>query len=82
VGTVRTIILAYAYIVLFRVILEWIPVSSDHPVAKLRSVFRAVTDPVLRPLRSIIPPVRMGGAALDLSPMILMFALFLLASSL
>lgn len=75
----RTIILAYAYIVLTRVVLEWIPVSYDHPVARLRSALRAVTDPVLSPLRSILPPVRMGGMALDLSPMILMVALFLLA---
>lgn len=78
-NVLRTIVLAYAYVVLARVILEWIPVSYDHPLARVRSVLRAVTDPLLTPLRSIIPPVRMGGMALDLSPMILMFALFLLA---
>jgi len=82
VGLVRTIVLAYAYIVLTRVVLEWIPVSYDHPVARLRSGLRAVTDPILNPLRSIIPPIRTGGIALDLSPMILMLGLFLLAGAL
>ncbi|HEX9977613.1 MAG TPA: YggT family protein [Acidimicrobiia bacterium] len=81
-NVLRTIVLAYAYVVLARVILEWIPVSYDHPLARVRSVLRAVTDPLLTPLRSIIPPVRMGGMALDLSPMILMIVLFLLAGAL
>ncbi len=80
-GVLRTIILAYAYVVLARVILEWIPVSYDHPVARVRSVLRAATDPVLVPLRSIIPPLRTGGMALDLSPMVLMLLLFLIAGA-
>lgn len=29
-----------------------------------------VTEPVLRPFRSLIPPVRTGAVALDLSPII------------
>ena len=82
-NVLRAIVLAYAYVVLARVILEWIPVSYDHPLARVRSVLRAVTDPVLIPLRSIIPPLRTGGGmALDLSPMILMFVLFLIAGAL
>ena len=31
---------------------------------------KAVVDPILRPLRSRIPPIRLGGFGLDLSPMI------------
>ncbi|OFW66654.1 MAG: hypothetical protein A2Z12_08475 [Actinobacteria bacterium RBG_16_68_21] len=81
-SVLRTIVLAYAYVVLARVVLEWIPVSYDHPLARVRSVLRSVTDPVLVPLRRIIPPVRMGGTSLDLSPMILMFVLFLVAGAL
>jgi YggT family protein len=81
VGVLRAIVLAYAYVVLARVILEWIPVSYDHPVARVRSVLRAATDPVLVPLRRMIPPLRTGGMALDLSPMVLMILLFLLAGA-
>jgi len=81
VNVLRTIVLAYAYVVLARVILEWIPVSYDHPVARVRSVLRSATDPVLVPLRRIIPPLRTGGMALDLSPMVLMILLFLLAGA-
>ncbi len=37
--------------------------------------------PVLIPLRRIIPPVRMGGAALDLSPLVLLIGLSILSNA-
>ena len=33
-------------------------------------VLSAVTEPVLRPLRRLLPPVRAGGASIDLSIMV------------
>ena len=33
-------------------------------------VLEAVTDPVLRPLRGLLPPVRMGAVAMDFSPIL------------
>lgn len=73
------LIQAYALVVFARIVFEWIPVSYDHPVARVRAVLRAVTEPLLRPLRVILPPVRLGGVGLDLSPLVLMLALSLLA---
>lgn len=70
----------YWIVVIARIIMEWIPVSYDHPLARLRAILRAATEPVLAPLRALIPPVRMGGMALDLSPIILLIALSLLSS--
>lgn len=60
--------------------MEWIPVSYDHPLARVRSILRSLTEPLLAPLRAIIPPVRLGGVALDLSPLILLVALSILTS--
>jgi len=37
-----------------------------------------VTDPVLIPLRRVIPPIQIGSAALDLSPLVLLFGLSLI----
>ncbi len=71
----------YSLVVIARIILEYIPGTFDHPVARIRRVFRAVTDPVLQPLRSVIPPVRMGGVGIDLSPLVLLVALSLLAGA-
>ena len=46
----------------------------------LASSIYAVTDPILSPLRRLIPPLRLGGIALDLSSMILIFGLVILES--
>lgn len=69
-----------AAIIFARVILEWVPVSDDHPVGRVRRWLRVITQPVLAPLRALIPPLRVGGAALDLSPLILILLLNLAAS--
>lgn len=75
------IVQAYYIVVIARIIMEWIPVSYDHPLARLRAGLRALTEPLLGPLRAIIPPVRMGGMGLDLSPIILLVGLMLLAAA-
>ena len=40
--------------------------------------FFELTEPVLGPLRRAIPALRVGGMAIDLSPMIVMFVIYLL----
>lgn len=74
------LIQAYYIVVIARIIMEWIPVSYDHPLARVRSMLRSLTEPLLAPLRAIVPPLRMGGMGIDLSPIILLVGLTLLAS--
>lgn len=69
---------AYALVVFARIVMEWIPVSYDHPLARVRSVLRGLTEPLLAPLRALLPPVRVGGVGLDLSPLVLILGLSLL----
>ena len=52
----------------------------DHPIRQIFDSLSRVFDPILRPIRSVVPPVRMGGAALDLSPLILLIGLQILIS--
>lgn len=66
------------YIVLFaRIIMSWfMPAIAGS--AGLQSVYRFVyglTEPLLAPIRKIIPQVRMGAGYLDLSPLIALFLL-------
>lgn len=75
------ILQAYWIVVIARIIMEWIPVSYDHPLARLRATLRALTEPVMAPLRALVPPVRMGGVGLDLSPLILLIGLSLLTGA-
>jgi len=61
----------YSLILFVAVISSWLPIDPDN--AFMRSL-RAVTEPVLEPVRRVLPPV--GG--LDLSPLIVLLALRLL----
>ena len=54
------------------VILSWIQVTPGHPLARFRAGLDRIILPVIRPIRSVVPPIRIGGGALDLSPMILL----------
>jgi YggT family protein len=81
VGILCWLIQAYALVVFARIVFEWIPVSDEHPLARVRAVLRALTEPALRPLRVIIPTIRMGDVGLDLSPLVLVLGLSLLAGA-
>lgn len=76
---VCSLIQLYTLVVFARILLEWVRVPGEHPVGKVRAALATVVDPVLAPLRRIVPPVRMGGAALDLSPLVLLIGLSILS---
>ncbi len=61
---------AYFLILLVRVVLSWFPISPGSGMASVFSVVYAVTEPVLAPLRKVLPPIGMGGMGLDLSPIV------------
>ncbi|MDJ0960184.1 MAG: YggT family protein [Acidimicrobiia bacterium] len=49
-----------------------------HPVRKIYDAIDRVLQPILLPLRRVLPPVRLGGIALDLSPLVLIFGISIL----
>ena len=71
---------AFSIVLFARVVMEWIPVGEEHPLGRLRHVLRVITQPVLAPIRALIPPVRVGSVAVDLSPLILIVLLNVVAS--
>lgn len=70
----------YSLAVLAWIILSWIRVSSSHPLARVVVFLDRIIYPVILPLRRVLPPVRLGHAMLDLSPIVLLFGLRLLGS--
>jgi YggT family protein len=64
----RVLIDGYSLVVLAAVVLSWIRLDPDHPVVK---IVDALTEPVLGPIRRILPDF--GG--IDFSPMILLVVL-------
>lgn len=69
----------FVLLVLARVILEWVRVPDEHPVGRVRGLLRRITQPLLAPVRALIPPVRLGSVAVDLSPVVVILVLQLLA---
>lgn len=70
----------YLLVLLAHVVFSWVP-RPPEPLQPVVTVVRALTEPVLSPLRRLIPPVRLGGAALDVSILIVFFALIILQSA-
>lgn len=77
-GILILILRVYFYAVLAWVILSWIPTSSDHPLGRVKVFLDRIIYPVILPLRRVIPPLRLGGGMLDLSPIALLIGLQLL----
>jgi len=69
----------YFFVLIARIILSYIT-HLPEPVLPLARGVRAVTDPLLVPLRGLIPPLRIGAGALDLSPLVLFFGISILRS--
>jgi YggT family protein len=75
----------FLIVLLFRLVMDWVFqfARSWHPGRAMVVVLEAtytVTDPPLKLLRRFIPPLRLGGVALDLSFFVLMIIVYVLIS--
>jgi YggT family protein len=70
-------IFIYQFLIFIRVMLTWVNTDPyrptvDHPLIQL---LRRVTDPVLVPLRRLIPPI---GGTIDITPIVVLILLEIL----
>jgi YggT family protein len=78
---VNTLALVYLVLIFIRVILSWVPrIPYNRYLAAFLKFVNDVTDPYLNLFRRILPPVRLGPGALDLSPMVAIFLLIIVSS--
>jgi YggT family protein len=83
IGSVLLLVTDVAIVLLIaRFMIDWVQLlaRSWRPrgaVAVLCEAIYTVTDPPLRAIRGVIPPIRLGGALLDLSPMVLLLGIYL-----
>jgi YggT family protein len=75
------LLLAYNLILFVRVLSSWFPRPISGPMRTVWNALYAVTEPVLRPLRGILPPLRAGGMGLDLSPMLAFIIILVLTQA-
>jgi YggT family protein len=62
----------YIWILIARAIISWVNPDPSNPI--VRFLYR-VTEPVLRPVRNLLP---LQGLGLDLSPMIVLLIIYVL----
>ena len=78
---VQTLALVYLVLIFIRIIFSWIP---RMPYNRFLNAFvkfvSDVTDPYLNLFRRVLPPVRLGPGALDLSPIVATFVLIIVSS--
>ena len=67
----------YALVLIVRVVLSWFPINPNGIGATVAGFIYLVTDPVLVPLRRVMPALRIGSVGLDLAPMALFFLITL-----
>jgi len=70
------VVVLFAYSILSWVVTQ---VSYDSPVRKVQRVLAAICDPVLNPVRRIVPPLRFGGTGIDLSVIIVFLVIQVVA---
>lgn len=77
---VSTLLWLYFVVLIARLVLDFVQMLSRDwrptgPVLVLCEIIYSLTDPPLKLLRRIIPPLRVGGVALDLSFIFLVLVL-------
>jgi len=82
---IHVLLIIYLILLWARIILElvrainrqWRPRGAMLVIAE---IIYTLTDPPIRLVRKVIPPIRLGPVAIDLSVMLLMFAVIVLMS--
>lgn len=76
-----TLLNIYLIAIFARIILSWFPVSPGSALAQVFSLLYTITEPVLGPIRRVIPPIGMGGMGMDLSPIIVIIGVRVIAGA-
>jgi YggT family protein len=74
VAILANIVTVYIVILAGRAVLSWFPVRGGTFLASINALLFELTEPVLRPVRKLIPPAGM----FDVSFMVVFFGLFIL----
>jgi YggT family protein len=74
---VHRLITAYIYLLVLRALVSWIPPTTQlsPTVRQLLATLFKLTEPVLRPIRNVMSPLRVGGMGVDFSTFVAILGL-------
>jgi YggT family protein len=73
VNFVRILVVILQIAIIGRAVLSWFPVDPRSPLV---SILTEITEPILAPLRRVVPRIGM----IDITPMVAIFVLFIIRS--
>lgn len=73
----QSVLVIYLAVLLGHVVFSWVP-RPPEPLVPVRLGLAALVEPVVGPLRRVIPPIRLGSIALDWSIILVFIAIRLL----
>lgn len=77
---VETLALVYLVLIFVRIVISWIPrMPYNRWLSMFLKFVTDVTDPYLNFFRRFLPPLRVGGGGLDLSPIVGTFVLLIVS---
>jgi YggT family protein len=68
---VRILVIILQFAIIGRAVLSWFPVDPRNPLV---SVLNEITEPILAPLRRVVPRIGM----IDITPMVAIFVLYII----
>ena len=78
-GYVRELTSLYIWVLIISALLSWFPTTTPNgALAGTKRLLARLTEPVLRPLRSIMPRLHVGGVGVDFSVMIAVIILLII----
>ena len=82
-GIIELVLSAFIVLLFVRLIVDWIQIFARSwtprgPVLVVLEGVYSATDPPVKALRRIIPPLRLGGVAIDLSFVALLLICYIL----
>lgn len=75
---IALLLTALTFLLIARAVLSWIPIAPDSPFRPVASMVYGVTEPILAPIRGLLPS--MGG--FDISPILVILLLQVLRNAL
>lgn len=80
---IRFVLFLCLIVLIARIVLDWVQMlaRSWQPrgaLLVLCEIIYSITDPPLRAIRRVLPPLRLGMVALDLSPLVLFVLIYIL----
>ncbi len=83
IALLATVLLLFQLVLIARVVVDWVGVLSPAGGARIggvRRVTHGLTEPVIAPVRRVLPPLRLGGMGIDLAFTVVFLAVVVLRS--